>query len=581
MAEINLSALTPDFEGLKAALAADLVSRDSWRGLVDTQTGTTLIDWIASIAAFQQVAVLRAKADAFSETAVSERALYSIADMQGLRLARKLPASMSVRIAYTQASGGPSVLTLPAFTQFQAAGTFWFLWDAVTVATGATADVVLHQGYVVDQNTTGLGSDFQAFESVEKSFSVSNAHVAVYVAGAPVPIVTNEGLWNYKARPGVVDRTTAEGRLQLLFGNAAYGTTPAAGATIRVVYAVTSGADGNAVATLDQRVSQINNVANGTAFTVLTNPTGGANETPASTFKLLSSTNFGTMGSAVTKQQYLTVALSYPGVVDAKLYAQRERDTSDVKQMNVVQVSALTTSAWNQAQKDAFLAYMQDRTLYTTQLVWQNTTPAPRTVSLQIACYNWASIEQCRADAIAAVQALFTLRAGYIGYDITLSDIHRAVLASNKGIEYMTLYAPTSNFLASGAAPSPPTAVVTAGSGTSLAANTSYTYALGVTDNFGLRIPAGATSAYTTAINQRVNLSWSAYPNAVSYHVYGRSAGTMVLLATLPATTLAYSDTGVATSATKMPTTPVYPIMYNTLASVAVDAVYSKRTPSY
>lgn len=582
MTIVNLSSLTPDYESIRAALAADLSTRSSWAGLIETQTGTTLLDWIASIGAFQQGAVLRAASDAFAETAMSERALYSIADMQGLRLSRKQPAVMTLRVAYTQAGGGPATLTIPAYTQLQGAGTFWYVWNAVSIPTGTTADIVVHQGFIVDQTTTGLGTDFQAFESVEKNFTVSNQHVAVFVDNSPIPVVTSEGLWNYKNAAGVVDRTTAEGRLHLLFGNATYGTVPGANSSIRIVYAVTSGADGNSVAALGQRISQVDNIVDGTTFTVLDTPSGGADQTSASTFRALSSTNFGTMGSAVTRQQFLAVALSYPGVVDAKLYAQRERDTLDVKQMNVVQVSVLTSSAWNNTAKDAFLAYLQERVLYTTHLLWKNTTPAPRTVNVQLSCYNWADIEQCRADATAAIQKLFSLRAGYLGYDITVSDLHRVVLASNKGIEYLNVIAPTSDLRASGSAPPPPTAAIsTPGTVTNLLGSTSYTYALGVTDSFGVRIPSGAVSAYTTAPNQRVTLTWAAYPDAVSYQLYGRVADNMILLANLPSTTRTFVDNGTVSSTTIMPTTPVYPIMYNTLSSLMVSAVYSKRTVSY
>lgn len=581
MTSVNFSALTPDYEGLRAKLAADLATRDSWRGLIETQTGTTLIDWIASIGAFAQASVLRAKADAFSETAVSSRALYSIADMQGLRLARKLPASITVQITYTQPSGGASTAVIPAYTQFQAGGTYWFTWDAISIPAGSTSAVQLHQGYVVDQTTSGLGTDFQAFESVEKDFLVSNAHVAVSVDGVPIPIVTNEGLWNYASRPGVVDRTTAEGRLHLLFGNATYGTVPSATSTVRIVYAVTSGADGNSVSTVDQRMVQLNNQVSGLSFVVTSNPAGGASQTPASTFKVLSSTNFGTMGSAVTKQQYMTVALSYPGVVDAKLFAQRERDTTNLAQMNVVQVSALTTSPWNAAQKTAFLAYMQDRTLYTTQLVWKDVTPAPRDLSMRLHCYNWANLTQCQADASAAIQKLFSVRAGYIGYDITVSDIHRAVLASNRGIEYIELFNPVADLKASDLGPPPPTVSLVNATSSALAKDTSYSYALGVQDAYGLRVPAGLTTAYTTALNQKVALAWDPYPGAVTYFVYGRTTTKMIQLAALPATTLTYEDDGVLTSGAPQPTTPVYPMLYNTVNTLEIDTVYSKRTTSY
>jgi fibronectin type 3 domain-containing protein len=104
-----------------------------------------------------------------------------------------------------------------------------------------------------------------------------------------------------------------------------------------------------------------------------------------------------------------------------------------------------------------------------------------------------------------------------------------------------------------GAAPAAPTAG-TATTGGSLAAAT-YSYRLSKVLGGMETLASSAVTQVTTGATSTVTLSWTNDPSASSYNVYGRTGGSEVLLATLPAGSTGYVDTGAATPNAAIPFT--------------------------
>ena len=578
MPEIPLSLTDPDFEGIRAKLQSGLAARDSWKGLLATQTGQTLIDFIATVGAFGQARGIRVGQDAFSETAVSQRAQYAIADMKGLRLTRKGPASISVTVAYTDPTGGlqPSV-TIPAFTQFQAAGTFWINEEAVTISTGGNVVATFYQGYVVDQTVQGTGGDYSSFISPEKDFSVSDrgAHVQVFNGVTPIQRTT-EGLWKFPGALAFTDRTTPDGRLHLRFGTDSYGYKPSSSDVVRIRYVVTSGADGNSVNTLTARMSMVTPVA-GVTMTITTNPSGGSNPPTASVYKSADVASFGLFGAAVTPAQYRSKALEYPGIVDCVLQAQRELDPSDLTKMNTIRAIPLTSGpAWNTAQKNAFLDYMQENSMLSTRFYWVDPLAATRTIRVKVFCKSSANASECATDVQAAIQNLFAKARGILSFDIVRTDIDRVALASNPGVDYVDILEPTYDFYVSGKPMAAPSALAFT-TGGSLPAGT-YVYSVYAVDAYGRTRPVYYTSAVTTTGTSRVRLRWEAYPNATQYGVVGRTSGSQGIIALLSSSTLEYFDSSLSAYLPgTIPTAADYPIRYNSISSLTVTGEYSTR----
>ena len=95
----------------------------------------------------------------------------------------------------------------------------------------------------------------------------------------------------------------------------------------------------------------------------------------------------------------------------------------------------------------------------------------------------------------------------------------------------------------------------TASTGGTLADSTTYFYRVSAIMAYGpqptvvesLAVAQGAGQAVSsgTATNT-VTITWTAVPGATGYYVYGRLTGAAVYLATVPAGTLTYTDTGAA-----------------------------------
>lgn len=590
MSEINISNVN-DFQSLAAQLQAELATRAAWAGNVETQVGKTLIDMIAAVGAFANSTSLRAFQEAFPETALNRRSLYASASGQGVRIPRKGPAHIQVTCAYVRPSNAaPAQVVIAPFTQFQAAGTYWFNRDAISVTAGTPATATLHQGYVVDQSIQGLSQDYQAFESVERDCAVSDQDVRVFINDVLVQ-VTDMGLWNFRNVAAVQDRTTAEGRLHLLFGNSTFGARPSSADIVRIQYAVTSGSDANSVNTVGAKVALVNSVS-GLTFTATTQPAGGTDEMAASTLKLMAASNFGTFGAAVTPTQYKSLALSYPGVIDAKLYAQRELDPTDVRLMNHVQVSVLTATDWDATQKAEFIDFMQRRSMYSTIITWRPIVVAERSVTAKLFCYNWANLSECEASANTALAALFAPRAGSLGYAVTLSDIYSTLLNSNSGIEYVELLSPTQDFAATPEpmpAPSYVQGIIHAGF--NLPPSATYTYGVSAVDAFGETQVTNFSSYALEADGNGMAMNWLRRPGITTYRVYGRTATNtgMVRLAELTVgqgnpefwidadRVFWFDDGSTPANPAQLPQAGAYPTIQNKLVSSTITSAYSTR----
>lgn len=576
--DLQLSTLEPDFAAIRLQLQNNLSSREAWRGILPTQTGQTLIDFVAAVGALTQGRALRYAQDSFPETAIANRALYAISEMQGIRLTRKAGATAQVSVSYeSSVPNAPSEVTIPAYAQFQAAGTYWFAPDIIVVPLGGSVTSVLKQGYVIETAVAGTGGDFQSFISTDRDFSVDDTSTTVLVNNVPLE-KSVDGLWNYRNVSAYQERTTPEGQLRVLFGNETFGYRPQTTDIVRIIYAVTSGSDGNNVVTLDAAASPVAVTYDGVSFVFTSNPSGGSNEPPGTTLKGVSSTNFGTFGSAVTKSQYVTMARGYPGVIDVKTYAQREIDPTDRSLMNTIRIVPLTESLFTEQQKTAFLDYMQSKSMYTPIMYWSDPLRLIADVEFSIYCYNFANLQECRASATAAIQKLFAPQSGILGYDITISDLHKAALNSNPGIEYVDFFKPLDDLNVSGREIDLPTvSLVTTGLASTLLTGT-YTYGIGVTvAGVGMAVPTKFVEASIVA-GVKIKLDWYPYGYSTGYTIYGRSAlSGLFKLVDLPATTTTFTDDGSLLTATPMPTNRYFPAAYNSLGNLKINAFYSPR----
>lgn len=572
-ANIELSQVRGDFNALVTQLQDHLRTKDSWTGFLTTQTGETLLEMVAAVGALNQMRLLRYYQDSFPATALSDTAVYAIASMQGVRINRKAP--MGVQVTLVSPSGE---VIVPEMTLFTVAGTPFFNRQAFTL-TSTPITVQLYEGVVERVFTRGLGSFYQTFITKETGFIVSDEDVKVKINGEEIE-KTWDGLWKLSSKEGYRDRTLPDGRLQLEFGNDRFGSTPTVNDEVEITYVVTQGTSIQTLKTLNRKVTcddfpSIEGEA-------VANPTGGGEATDPELYKNLSAAQFGNFGSAVTKQQYQNTALSYAGVVDAKTFAQRESNPTAVQWMNLIKIVLLTTTPWNQEDRNRFLEFMYKNTMYSTRIFLENPVPVPVDISITLGCFSWANANDCKASATAAVMELFRLKPGILGRDIFRSDIHDAVMASNAGIEYVVLNTPRSDLIISGAPMDMPK--VTAGAintgsipvGTYYYAVSPVVYAGGVT---GVIPPSRFITFVNTIPNTRLTIDFIPYEGAFQHQVWGRSANQIGLLATIASNqNPTFVDDGVFTPTQTPPPTSTVPVRYNTIGNLVVEARYSSRS---
>jgi hypothetical protein len=582
-----LSDLTADVDQFVQQFQAYLQQQPVWVGNLTTQTSETLIELISTVGTFAQGRIIREAEDAFAETAQSDSAVLSITQMQGLRIARYLPASISASIE------SPVTVTLPPYSQFSAAGYYFFNRDAITFEAGVAQTVTLFEGQLYAYQMPGLGTERQTFVSSQDSFVVSDQDVTVQLNGTILP-KSYGGLWNFDGLPGYADITTSDGRILLQFGNLggtsaqfgtlqAFGTIPQTTDSVIITYPVTMGATGNSLTTSGTQITV-------TGFpliygVVTSNPTGGANQNPTLAYKNVAAGGFGTYQSAVTKSQYLATVATYPGIVDAVTQAQREINPNDYRWMNVIRISALTTSPWSQAQIQEFLNYCQSVTMYACYFLWQAPIPVPNTVQMNVYIFNSALPNQVQTQVANAVNTLFAPRPGLLMTNFYPSDLEQAAFSSSPGqVSYVEIISPTGAMIVT--APTSPQITYTLVAGGGSLGELVYAYAISTTLQSG-EVGTPVNWVYPQVISNvadyAITLTWPAVPNAATYTVWGRAPGSgLGILTTVTATTAptyTFTDNGSITPTGGPPTTVAdTPIQYNTLASAPViNVFYSER----
>lgn len=586
-----LSDLTADVDQFVQQFQTYLQTKPTWVGNLTTQTSQTLIELISTTGAFAQGRIIREAEDAFAETAQSDTAIRSITTMQGLRMARYLPASMPCILT------SPVTVSLPPLTQFTCSGNYFFNRDQLTLQAGVATSINLYEGKTVAYQMNGLGTERQTFVSSESSFVISDRDVIVQVNGTIIPKAYG-GLWAFDGLPGYADLTMNDGRLLLQFGNFGgtnaqfgqvpqFGTIPGINDLVVVTYPITKGASGNNIVTAGKPVTVTGFPL--IAGTASANPTGGANDNPVIAYKNVASGGFGTYQSAVTKSQYQATIATYPGIIDAVTQAQREIDPSDYRWMNVIRVSGLTNPQWSaSANPDLikeFTDYCQTVSMYSTYFLWQDPIPVPRVVDMDVYIFNSATPLQVQQNVTTAITNLFAPRPGLLMTNFYTSDLVEAAFNSSPGaISYVNVNSPGGPMIVTAPESPIPTYTILS-TGGSLAQGV-YAYGISTTlisGESGTPINWVFPQVISTANTSQVVLSWPAVYQAATYTIWGRSASQGIgKLITVPATQLTWTDNGSITPTGSLDSSIAQvPIRYNSLQSITINVYYAERQQRY
>lgn len=565
---IELSRIRPDFDALTTQLNTALASKSAWKDRITSSTGQTLVEMIAAIGAYSQYTVESSFQEVWPESAKNKGSLYAAATYLGVRFNRKLPASVTVNLA------AQGTRTIPAYTQFTGAGTYWFNREPLRV-TSQDKEFTLYQGRVITTEMNGLGSAFQAFVTSESEFAVSDIDLFVSINNESID-TSQSGLWSRKGLDGCQHFTLPDGRAVVMFGNVNYGSIPQVNDNVEIFYTVTLGANGNNIATFDKPFSQeLEPTVSGKATS---QPTGGADETDPFVYKNLSPSLFGSFDSAVTATQYKAMPLQYPGILDAVVTAQREMNPNALTLMNTIRVSLLSNTVLNTAQWNNFVDWFQKHTMFSPKVIRYEPEAFGVEVFAEVYCKNLANLAEVKANVEKSVENLFKPRQGLLGLDVYRSDIDAAIRAADSNVEFVVLRAPTTDILLNSYNADYP--VLKPALGT-LPAGT-YEYAVSVVSSLGGETaPANWTTLITT-VPGGVSVKWEPVLNALQYKVWGRVVGQANqygLLATLSNLTYEFLDNGSVIPVAPVPLVSNVGVYYPKLALLTINTFYTKREP--
>ena len=185
---------------------------------------------------------------------------------------------------------------------------------------------------------------FQEFNLTATDFTVSDSDIDVYtidVASGKKTYWTyqQDGIWTAKPNSKVYyDKTNGEGLAVIMFGNSVVGAIPKMGDEINIRYAVTSGEDGNVSLTNLPVKAMLYSIKGYTTTTI----SGGSNERPARYYKIVAPQIYRAKKRAITKEDFYTICLDYPGIISAAIEVQRDRPLPyDLRDMNMARVCIL------------------------------------------------------------------------------------------------------------------------------------------------------------------------------------------------------------------------------------------------
>jgi len=569
---IDLSTVAPDTTQLLSALQNALQTANSWSDILTTSTGTFLLQAISAIGALDQLSIENAYRESHIVTAKLDSSIYAGVVSQGVRLLRKTPGSLTADLTYTNTSGAN--ITLPAYTQFTGGVYGLFNRAPIVLLPGTTTvSTTLYEGQVVQVNFQGAGTLYQYYLSDGYSgFTVSDSDVLVTIDGSPISLITDV-LWNYYKTPAVLNFTSIEGSLILLFGDTTYGTLPALGSSVGITFVITEGSASN-------NSSMLNTAISTTTLTTLTGKatsglTGGGDQPAASMYRLLGPNQFAANARAVRDLDYEAQAILYGGITDVVMQGQRDYAPFASEYMNIVRATVLPTSGtWTATQFTAFSDWMQGRAMNTVYLYQNNPISLPVDITVDAYCAQASDLSSVQASLVSAITTKLLPIQGSLKATLYKSIIYD-LIQSNGSVSYLDMTSPAQDIYT--AVDPAKLSLLLSGAAPSSSSSPFYQYYLTAVTASGESFPY--SESIQVPASGDVTLNWAfVSPNLVTgYNIYkyDGTSSTYLLLGSTGPTINIFVDSGQALGTQVAPTVDTSGIYYVTAGTITINAYYA------
>lgn len=423
--ELQLGTTQPDFEAIYLRMVQELQTDTTWYDVIQSGTGQTLLRNICSGIAYALFSVERALQESFLHSAQSPNSVYSAARMLGVRPQRRLPASVTVRL--TKPDDGNS-LTLDKFTHFVINNTRFFNRNTISFNEfDLTLDVQLTQGVILSMTATAEGLPFEKIEFGSENGLISDQDVYVYIDSKEWLRKTEDGFHTFgKNEEAFYEDTLPNKNVEVQFGNKAFGKIPPAGSAIVIKWAETEG-------------NNANYAISGLTVSLFEPPTGivvdgitlgtiqyGMESLSVDFYKVMSPHIHASKKGAIRRADYRSVALQYPGVVDALFRGQAELNPGRRNWMNIVGAtilmedgSAMSSTTWND-----FIRWMKNnKAIYQCEYLKMDPTVLTINVSANIYCRQNSNLTLIKNDLLSKITTTFAPRLNALGFSVYKTDV--------------------------------------------------------------------------------------------------------------------------------------------------------------
>jgi hypothetical protein len=412
-----------DFDAIYADIQADLQQSEAWSTLLPTSTGAAIMRWLASVTAFMQGGTARALQENYPDTARTPGGTFRAQRLfSGTHLIRSRAGSVEVLVSRTDAN--PNILTIPAYTQWVVNGFDYFNREVINVtAKPANIAALLHQGTVTTEQVVSSGLPFQRFIlGIPSLWNISDDDVWMIDANGTRWQSTEKSSYELVNIASTFRQSTLpDGTVECRLGDGYYGDILEAG-NVTFGYCTLDTAANTATSPL------VNSTVTCNAFTVNGVTTGvvspNQDHLGPEFYKSLGPGGAANNQRAVTRDDHRAVALQYDGVVDAVFLGQAENNPSDVRWMNVITVSLITSAPWSAMKWILFKQYLEaQRGIASTY--YRRLDPCNVVVDVEVVLYvdpvaNQSAVQQLAEHTITT---FFTPKTGSLGRNIQPMDI--------------------------------------------------------------------------------------------------------------------------------------------------------------
>ena len=437
--------MAKDYTALRQALL-DRVPQltDRWTDRNPSDIGMVLLELFCGVGDMLAYYLDAQTAEAFLPTAKQRQNVIALCALIGYRLHRVVSATTTLR--FTLESRLSEALVIPSGTRCHAKtdqGTVPFetMEDAILAQGELRIDIPAWQGERQTQTATATGQAWQTLRL--RSTTIAEHSLQVTIQDQPWTVVTHFQESLPDSRHVVAD-TDAMDVTTLTFGDGTMAAIPEADQPITITWLDSQGAAGNLgphrITTIDSTLRHHDQPV----ALMVTNPvaaTGGAPRETIAHAKQRAPASLRSGWKAVTLQDYLTLALAFPGVAKVTVL-----DTTTCAAMRVYTVHLVMAPEGggmpSPALKAALLAYLEQRKVITVAL--QLFDPVYQAIPIAATLYYWSDQDEAtirhRVESVLADQ--FAFARVQFGDTVHTSDLI-AALDGVAGISHVQLHQPT------------------------------------------------------------------------------------------------------------------------------------------